>query len=368
MTAARGFVRYAAAMVLGAFAIAAAVITTLVAFDQINLRQQRTEASIAAAVAERAAYVSLVDEETAVSGYVRTGDRTFLEPFGPAYDSYAAYRSTPPRLPSGDAADALARFAVAGDAIQPYFTAQIERVQRGQRHRAVVLLPTGQALFNRIRDADAVAIAAVKASMDADTSATDQAMRVGQIVIIGTGLMLVFAGASSATLGMRARAAAALARRDELTQLPNRRAFEERLTEVLTAREPDERIGVLCIDLDHFKPINDRLGHAAGDDVLALCGERLRRAMRPNDFVARIGGDEFAVVLGRISSRDDAHSVARRVVRELETPFVIHGTSVYLGASVGEAIVPDDGDDPKDIVRIADEAMYRIKQAHRSGT
>lgn len=366
MKSAPSLVRYASAAVLGAFAIAAAVVTTVVAFDQISARQQGSRVAIGAAIAERSALVALTDQDTAVRIYVSSGDASFLEPYAPGRDAYATYRAALPRLNDPDANAALDEFVRTGDALETRFNDELRTMQRGDRRQALAALRAQRTAFDQVRRADLIAIAALKASLDQDNAAIASAILLARTVIITTALLLGLAGALTALLGSQASAAAALARRDELTRLPNRRAFDERLTEVLGGRGPDERIGVLWIDLDRFKPINDRLGHAAGDIVLGLCGERMRRAVRPNDFVARIGGDEFAVILEKISSRADARAIAERIIREIEAPFSIAGTSVTISASVGDAVVPDDADDAKEIVRIADVAMYRVKQTRGS--
>ena len=152
---------------------------------------------------------------------------------------------------------------------------------------------------------------------------------------------------------------------DVLTGLPNRALFLDRLTLALSrrARRPDHSCGVLYLDLDRFKEINDGLGHAAGDVLLKEVAERLRGTLRPQDSAARLGGDEFAVLVENILSPGDLEIVANRVLREMERPFEIFGHFIQSGASVGGAIAGPDHATPAMLVRDADFAMYRAKQA-----
>ncbi|GAB6902457.1 putative bifunctional diguanylate cyclase/phosphodiesterase [Kineosporia succinea] len=164
-----------------------------------------------------------------------------------------------------------------------------------------------------------------------------------------------------------------LARRasvDELTGLPNRRALRERLQQLVAARHPGgSPVGVLFIDLDGFKLVNDSLGHEAGDELLVRTARRLRETCRDDDVVARLGGDEF-IVAGRFTGPDQAQGLARRITAELEKPLVIKNREVVVGASIGVALsgtddaVPAPGTD--EILQRADLAMYASKRAGRA--
>lgn len=155
-----------------------------------------------------------------------------------------------------------------------------------------------------------------------------------------------------------------LAGHDPLTALPNRRLFLDRFEQALTrATRRSSRVGLIYVDIDGFKDVNDRLGHAAGDALLAAVAERLTHAVRAEDTVARLGGDEFAVVLAEIADRDDAGAVGEKLGAALATPFDIDGTVVRVRASIGRAVHPDDGDDADALMRSADAAMYREKRS-----
>jgi len=157
-----------------------------------------------------------------------------------------------------------------------------------------------------------------------------------------------------------------LARHDPLTGLPNRRCFSEYLHETLTRAVFDgQRAAILMFDLDGFKNVNDSLGHSAGDVVLNAFVQRLS-AIDADVLVARFGGDEFAAVLPRISSLDDATRLARRIIAATSQPYSAGQSSVTIGVSVGIAIAPDDGTNVDEIVRRADVALYRAKAEGRS--
>ena len=154
------------------------------------------------------------------------------------------------------------------------------------------------------------------------------------------------------------------ANHDALTGLPNRAQLHERVSSALAAAElRGGQVGVLLMDLDGFKEINDTLGHHHGDALLQRVGERLLASTRPGDLVARLGGDEFALLLPDIAGTDDAVAVARRTLEELEGPVHIHGVDLDVRGSVGIACFPAHGRDVDELISGADMAMYRAKQA-----
>src|SRR4051812_29298174 len=159
-----------------------------------------------------------------------------------------------------------------------------------------------------------------------------------------------------------------LAHHDTLTGLPNRAMFQERAREAVAhARRHDKTAAVLFIDLDNFKQVNDTLGHDVGDALLKIISSRLRASVRGDDFIARIGGDEFCVLLQDIADPREAASVAQKLVHELNKPYRIGEHQVSSGASIGIACVPQDGDDVATLLRLADLAMYRAKELGRNG-
>jgi len=158
-----------------------------------------------------------------------------------------------------------------------------------------------------------------------------------------------------------------LAQFDSLTGLPNRNLFRDRLAQTLTLSMRNEwQSGVMFIDLDHFKAVNDTFGHAVGDELLRQVAKRLEECIRTSDTVARLGGDEFAVVLSKMAKADDAGIVAQKVITALETVFNLNGHDAYISASIGIAICPVDGNTPDALLKNADTAMYRAKEQGRN--
>ena len=156
----------------------------------------------------------------------------------------------------------------------------------------------------------------------------------------------------------------ALALHDNLTGLSNRRLFKEHLLTALhLARRRDLRFGVLFIDLDGFKPINDALGHDAGDKVLRVLARRIKQCLRESDEASRFGGDEFTMLLTDIESMADARVAAERVLAALRRPIDLDGSEVALGASIGIALFPRDGLNYETLVKVADNRMYLAKRA-----
>lgn len=158
-----------------------------------------------------------------------------------------------------------------------------------------------------------------------------------------------------------------LAYHDPLTGLANRALYYDRLTHALALAHRERRkVGLLVLDLDGFKPINDRYGHQAGDELLCRIADRLRNFVRESDTVARLGGDEFTIVLSSITDRRDAEEGARRVAALVEAPCALAQGAATLGASIGLAVFPDDARDPDELGRIADERMYAAKARRKA--
>ena len=154
---------------------------------------------------------------------------------------------------------------------------------------------------------------------------------------------------------------------DALTGLANRRLFQEHLTLALALAQRRQRlVAVLFLDLDHFKLINDSLGHSTGDALLKVVAARLKAAVREGDTVARVGGDEFTIVLQELDSRADAAVVARNVLQTIADPIEVNAQRLYVTTSIGITLFPDDGDDAETLLKNADNAMYRAKAEGRN--
>jgi diguanylate cyclase (GGDEF)-like protein len=152
-----------------------------------------------------------------------------------------------------------------------------------------------------------------------------------------------------------------MALHDALTGLPNRVLLSERLDHTLARARRGEMVATHMLDLDRFKHVNDTLGHAAGDKLLQMVADRLRTLVRETDTIARMGGDEFAVMQVAISQAADATSLAQRIIDVLSQPYDIEGRQAVIGTSIGVSVGPGDGISPDQILRNADLALYRAK-------
>jgi len=154
---------------------------------------------------------------------------------------------------------------------------------------------------------------------------------------------------------------------DALTGLPNRALFLDRLGQAVSrAKREDGRVAVMFIDLDNLKPINDTLGHAAGDEVIRRASERIRRCVREADTLARVGGDEFTLLLPDVSVLEDAETVAEKARASVAQSFLIGGREVSISTSIGIAVYPRDGGDAETLMQRADEALYRAKETGKN--
>ncbi len=153
---------------------------------------------------------------------------------------------------------------------------------------------------------------------------------------------------------------------DTLTGVPNRALFEDRLGQAIArAHRTGERLAVLFIDLDRFKTINDGFGHSAGDQLLILVAERLTACLRQTDTLARFGGDEFVAVAERVNQERDVDRVVRKLLEAFAHPFTVEDDEVFVSATIGVAVLPQDGSTVETLLKSADQAMYRAKQVAR---
>jgi diguanylate cyclase (GGDEF)-like protein/PAS domain S-box-containing protein len=159
-----------------------------------------------------------------------------------------------------------------------------------------------------------------------------------------------------------------MATHDSLTGLPNRTLFSDRLTIALTqARRSKKNLAVMLLDLDYFKDVNDTLGHSVGDRLLRAVGNRLSGLLRKGDTIARIGGDEFLLLLPELLQIEYATTLAQKILHAFREPFVFNDHQLHITTSIGIAIFPDDGDNADILMKSADIAMYRAKNKGRDG-
>jgi diguanylate cyclase (GGDEF)-like protein len=157
-----------------------------------------------------------------------------------------------------------------------------------------------------------------------------------------------------------------MAHHDALTDLLTRVSFLDSLSAALRSDRAGHAVAIHCIDLDRFKEVNDTLGHPAGDQLLRLAAQRLQEAIGDGGDIARLGGDEFAVIQRNVANQAEAERLAAHLVRLLSASYEIDGASVYVGASIGVILSPEGGDDPEELMKNADIALYRAKSDGRS--
>lgn len=195
----------------------------------------------------------------------------------------------------------------------------------------------------------------------------DHFSRLDPIALALAMLTLLFAFARIALTFRDVRALAETRRQaltDDLTSMPNRRHFLARIHDGIRACElTGASMALLIVDLDHFKELNDTLGHDAGDQVLCQVGERLRTVLRATDIAARLGGDEFGVLLSDLCDEASAERVAEKILQAIGQPFPIKGVGLRMTASIGVAIFPQHADDNEQLMQHADVAMYEAKAA-----
>jgi diguanylate cyclase (GGDEF)-like protein len=183
----------------------------------------------------------------------------------------------------------------------------------------------------------------------------------------GSGRQTIVAHSPITELKQAENTAHQLAYFDSLTGLPNRLLLNDRLRHALDWAQRDEKcLAVLFLDLDHFKVVNDSLGHSAGDELLRAVGRRLTGCIRKTDTVARIGGDEFIILLPSLARLDDVSHLAEKIIHSLSRPFRIKGQEIYTSTSIGISIHPDDSNDAETLIRNADLAMYQAKEHGRN--
>lgn len=158
-----------------------------------------------------------------------------------------------------------------------------------------------------------------------------------------------------------------LTRYDTLTGLPNRASFEELIEEAVQRSGSDQpRAAVLFLDIDHFKTVNETLGHAAGDQLLRDVAHRLSQSLKPSDELARLGGDEFGIIARGLSDPRDATALSKSLLDQFQKPFQLEGREIYGSASIGISLVPEDGVDARNLMKNADSALFRAKEQGRN--
>jgi diguanylate cyclase (GGDEF)-like protein len=229
-------------------------------------------------------------------------------------------------------------------------------------YRSWVLLPPGNGSRSRL---------AVR--VDQTQTAAEMVSRFSQEVLFSGGVALITFVSFMAGFSYRQRQLSAenaairyLALHDELTGLPNRKQFEEFMAETLEGIERGgDKAALFVLDLDAFKAVNDTLGHPVGDGLLKACAKRLKASLRSGDLLARLAGDEFAIVVPQVTDPAMLAPMAERVLSLLSSPFRVEGHEIQVGCSIGLAVAPDNGADIGTLMRNADFALYRAKSEGR---
>jgi diguanylate cyclase (GGDEF)-like protein len=158
-----------------------------------------------------------------------------------------------------------------------------------------------------------------------------------------------------------------LANHDPLTGLPNRKLFNEKLEQLIEWGEENQQlVGLLFLDLDGFKAVNDNLGHDMGDILLKAVSQRIKNCLRISDVVSRLGGDEFTVLLPGIKNPMDSTIVSQKILTTVSAPYTLQGHTINVTTSIGISVYPIDGDNAVELIKLADIAMYESKRSGRN--
>lgn len=323
-------------------ALAIAMVFAIVRFTALHAEILQDRLGVTLLLDQRERLRNMVNEETGIRGYVATGDPAFLD----------IYYSSRAKLGTLDDAER---------AVQTYLEREVTLVREGHRAQAVRRLREGKTLFDRFRAQEAPIVRARHAAVFFSLRRTARlAEGIVHIAIVAIVLILLAIAASAFTY-WRLHVAQRLSRSDPLTDLPNRRHAIERIEAWLD--EPRSAVGVIFLDLDGFKKINDVYGHAAGDGILRMVAERLRAQVWEGDVVARIGGDEFLCAFGPHVAADALQRIAQRLHRAITRPYRFEDQDYVLGCSCGWTVSEPGSHDARALMDWADRAMYQAKAA-----
>ena len=347
-----------------ALALFVVVVAGVWQFWKLQSGLERQAMLVQIVMTQRDALLQLVNEETGVRGYVATGDKRFLQiyytalPLGESDDrSIAADLGILPGVEP-----AVVRFRLRADSVRRYFVREIELMGSHRDADARSSLASGRILFDRVRSAEAVAESEANTELRSQRLRTAVLARMGLFVGLLVCATLIFCAVAFAVLLRRARAYRLTASRDPLTGAWNRRGATSAI-ETLIAESPSEPFGLVFIDLDGFKKINDNYGHATGDAILQGVALRLNGEVRDEDNVCRLGGDEFVCVIAPPTGMDQLLTIAARLQKAVERPYSYQDEHYWVGCSVGVSLYPRHGRTVEVLLARADDAMYDAKAA-----
>ncbi len=325
------------------------------------LRQAAYADSLGAA---QGALLQLINEETGVRGYVATGDQRFLQIF---YDSRRPLTIATLSLgrtmrddPSAQAT--FARYFQDRRRVEGFFRSEIGLVQRGRQGVALRRLSRGRLFFDQLRRDDAALQALLTGRLNAQRRSTLLLSRSGEsisLIVCGAVVVLLVA---FIFIAERSRAYRASSLRDQLTGAGNRERALTKLQTLVKQRDA-KPFGIVFVDLDGFKKINDRYGHAAGDAILKAVASRMRGELREDDVVCRMGGDEFLAIVIDPGEAEGLNAIARRLRNAVKRSYTFEGDEYVIGCSMGTCRFPQDERTVDGLLERADVAMYRAKVA-----
>ncbi len=311
--------------------------------------------------AERDWLREMINEETGVRGYVATGDPQFLDVYYSSRqrlaraDAYLAAHANGSPVSALQASHAMAL----GHAVQNYLAQEVSLVREGRRNVAQQRLLGGKTLFDRLRSASTPLRDAAQFRLFHSLAATVRLSNEAIVVALAIEALLLLSIATFLFVFRGLQRARRSAFSDPLTGVPNRRHALETLR--LWLNDAKQTVGAVYLDLDGFKKINDHYGHATGDAILQTVAHRLNDQLRGEDFVARMGGDEFLCLIGPGADAAGLQRIAARLNHALTRPYVIGDQQFVLGCSFGWAISSPGDREPQSLISRADQAMYAAK-------
>ncbi len=324
---------------------------------------QRQRMLVTLAVTQRDSLLQMVNEETGVRGLVATGDPGFLQIYYESLPREAADKSTIASalavLPNLESA--VRHSETVAIPLHRYFAHEIRLARSGHIARARAELVEGKTLFDRLRAADAGISALANDELDAQRAHTGFLARAGFLAGLIVCAALIAAAIAFVVLLARARAYRLTSMRDSLTGATNRRGAMNAIEKLIGPQA--KPFGLVFIDLDGFKKVNDSFGHAAGDAILKDVAKRLRSELRDADEVCRLGGDEFVCVIAPPTSMDQLLSIAVRLRKAVARPYCDANDAYVVGCSVGVSMFPEHGTSIEMLLNRADRAMYDAKAA-----
>ena len=344
----------------GAF-LFAVLVAGLVQFAQLQRSLDRQALLSSEAFAQHDRLLQIVNEETGVRGYIASNDQIYLSIYYSSQQQWlkdaaviARTQSVIPKL-----APQIRESMFAAQDVQQHFRREIALMRAGRVAQARGNLSHGKRLFDRLRAVDTAVQQSADAELAAQRAHTSFLARAGFIAAVLLCGVVVLWTIAFALVVHRSKLYRLSALRDPLTGVQNRRGLIAAIDRQV-ASDPVS-FGLVFVDLDGFKKINDVYGHATGDATLRAFGARLQSELRANDTVARLGGDEFVTLVASPAAREEVRAIAERLRKCVCRPYEIDCDSYVVGCSVGVSMYPEHGRTAESLMARADSAMYAAK-------